>query len=132
LTTISSPIPRLRRGSSGRLTIEQTRQDISQRLQVVDSPQQPVAPLPRLKTSVFTMGIFVTLGLVFSLIAVVVGTLLDHTVRSPSDVKDRLGARLLATVPDAGPAKLVRPNARKGQNTVPLRAAPELTATRAG
>jgi uncharacterized protein involved in exopolysaccharide biosynthesis len=127
----------LTKREEARLSIQQTTRDISQRLQVVDSPQTPSGPLPRLKNAVFTAFIFLAVGIFLSLVTLVVGTLIDQTIRSAADVKDRLGARLLAVVPDAGPSKLIQPKRTDGATVLDAREqvridTAELAATRAG
>jgi uncharacterized protein involved in exopolysaccharide biosynthesis len=103
----------LTKSEEARLSTEQTMSDIGQRLRVVDAPQVPENSLPKIKTAAITFAIFVLLGLAMSLGAVVIGALLDHTVRFPFEVKDRLGARLLTVVPDGGPERLVHPGKRR-------------------
>ena len=108
----------LAKGESARLTTEQTKSDIAQRLRVIDEPQLPQYPQPKLKAQVMGLAAFLVLGFLFSAGAVVVGTVLDHGLRFPADVKSRLGMRALAVVPEV---KLGRALAR---HTAPLRPSP--------
>ena len=45
---------------------------------------------------------FLALGLLLSLGAVIVCTSLDHTLRTPADIRERLGWRVPAVIPDVG------------------------------
>src|SRR5436305_7818335 len=71
-------------------------------MQVIDAPQVPGAPQPKMKKMVFSLATFLVLGLMLSIGAVVAGTAFDHSLLSANDVKNRLGVRVLAVVPDAG------------------------------
>jgi capsular polysaccharide biosynthesis protein len=91
------------------LSTEQTKADMGQRLRLVDAPQQPVAPQARLKSMIFGFGTFLAVGILISLGAVVLATMMNHNLQTADDVKNRLGMRLLAIVPDASgrrPAKV--------------------------
>jgi uncharacterized protein involved in exopolysaccharide biosynthesis len=81
------------------LSTEKTKADVGERLRLVDSPQLPQAPLGGLKTSLTSFATFLVLGVLLAGGAVVVGTLLDRTIRTPSDVS-KLEVRLLTVVPD--------------------------------
>jgi uncharacterized protein involved in exopolysaccharide biosynthesis len=90
----------LSKSEDARLSTEQTRADINQRLEVVDTPLLPTAPLARMKAAVFGFATFLIIGVILTSAAVVVGAMLDHSVRFPSDVRERLGVRVLAVVPE--------------------------------
>ena len=127
----------LAKGESARLTTEQTKSDIAQRLRVIDEPQLPQFPQPKLKTQVMGLAAFLVLGFLFSAGAVVVGTVLDHGLRFPADVKSRLGMRALAVVPEVklgralarhtstppapSPIGSWRPGTRRGRRSPPSR-----------
>jgi uncharacterized protein involved in exopolysaccharide biosynthesis len=83
------------------LSVEKTKADLSERLRLIDAPQAPAAPQARLKSMVFGFATFLAVGLLLSIGAVVVATLMNHSLQTAADVKDRLGVRLLAVVPDA-------------------------------
>jgi uncharacterized protein involved in exopolysaccharide biosynthesis len=83
------------------LTTEKTKADVGERLRIVDAPTLPGAPLGSMKTKITSLATFIVLGIMLAIGAVVVGTVLDHSIRTPSDVT-RLGFRLMAVVPDAG------------------------------
>jgi uncharacterized protein involved in exopolysaccharide biosynthesis len=90
------------------LTVQQTKADVGQRLRVIDTPKVPPAPQPKLKSMVFSFATFLVLGILLTVGAVVIATVLNHTLLSGDDVKERLGVRLLAVVPE-GSGKPVRP-----------------------
>jgi capsular polysaccharide biosynthesis protein len=83
------------------LTTEKTKADVGERLRMVDAPALPAAPLGSMKKAITSMATFVILGIMLAAGAVVVGTQLDHSIRTSSDVS-RLGLRLLTVVPDMG------------------------------
>jgi uncharacterized protein involved in exopolysaccharide biosynthesis len=83
------------------LSTEQTKADLSARLRLIDAPQVPKAPEPRLKSMLFGFATFLALGVLVSGGAVVLATLMNHSLQSAADVKERLGVRVLAVVPDA-------------------------------
>jgi uncharacterized protein involved in exopolysaccharide biosynthesis len=83
------------------LSTEQTKADLGARLRLIDAPQTPTAPQPRLTSMVFGFATFLALGLLVSGAAVVVATLMNHSLQTAADVKERLGVRILAVVPDA-------------------------------
>lgn len=85
-----------------RLASAQARTVVEQRLQVVDEPEVPFAPEPRLRKAVMTVGIFAVLGTMVSVALLVVAAMLDRTVRVPADVEVRLGVEVLAIVPASG------------------------------
>jgi uncharacterized protein involved in exopolysaccharide biosynthesis len=85
------------------LTTAQTKADVGQRLRLVDAPNLPLAPQPKMKKMIFSFGTFLALGLILAIGAAVLATLQNHTILSAADVKDRLGGvRLLAVVPEGG------------------------------
>ena len=49
---------------------------------------------------IMSFATFLILGLILTVGAVVVATVLNHTILSAADVKERLGVRLLAVVPE--------------------------------
>jgi hypothetical protein len=83
------------------LSVEQKEAEVRQRLEVIDPPQQPTAPQPKLKKAVMTVAMALVLGCLVALAAIVIGTILDRTIRFPGDVRERLGTRVLAVVPRA-------------------------------
>ena len=81
------------------LSVEQKEAEVRQRLGVIDPPQVPFAPQPKLKKAVILIVMALIVGCILSLVAVVIGTILDRTIRFPGDVKERLDTRALAVVP---------------------------------
>ena len=53
-----------------------------------------------MKAKIMSMMTFLVLGLILSVGSVVVTTLLDHTLHSADDVRTKIGARVLAVVPE--------------------------------
>jgi hypothetical protein len=90
-----------------KLTSDQTKSEVGFRLAVVDQPQLPIAREPKVKSMLLTFAMFVMLGLIVATGLVVVATALDQAVRAGSDLRDRIGVRGLATVPDAGTIPVV-------------------------
>jgi uncharacterized protein involved in exopolysaccharide biosynthesis len=116
------------------LSVEQAKADMGQRMRLVDAPQIPAGPQPRLKSMVFGFGTFVALGVVLSIAAVVLATLMNHSVQTAADVKDRLGARLLAVVPDSSGKKPAKVKVAKQPKVKPAKEpkeAPAATPSRA-
>ena len=91
----------LSKKQDAQLSTEKTRADVGERLRIVDAPALPQAPLGSMSKLITSFGTFIVLGCILSVAAVVLGTLLDHTIRTPSDVS-QMGYRLLTVVPDAG------------------------------
>jgi uncharacterized protein involved in exopolysaccharide biosynthesis len=89
------------KGQDAQLSLQQTKADVGQQLRLIDAPTVPLVPQPKLKKMIMSFGTFLALGLVLTLGALVVATLLNHTILSPLDVTERLGGvRLLAVLPD--------------------------------
>lgn len=78
---------------------EQTVADTRQRLNVVDTPVAPVAPQSGLVSVVLNIGLFTTIGVLLSGVAVVLVALLDRSLRFPSEVRSTLHADVLGIVP---------------------------------
>lgn len=83
------------------LQMAQSTASINQRLQVIDVPERPVAREPKLKKMAMSMAMFLVLGGLLSLGALVIAAALDRSVRFPSDVQQRLGVPLIGAVPRA-------------------------------
>jgi hypothetical protein len=74
--------------------------DIDQRLRVLDEPTAPSVPESGLRDLLLTVVIFGALGVMMSLVAVAVATLLERSILSAADL-ERLGAPVRAVVPRA-------------------------------
>jgi hypothetical protein len=114
------------------LSTEQTKADVGQRVKLVDAPRTPLAPQGKTKTMVASFATFLGLGLLLSVGAVVLATVLNHTLLTAADVKERLGVRVLAVVPAGGagalkPMKVAKVKAPKA----PKEAKPEKDSGRA-
>jgi hypothetical protein len=86
---------------------EQAKSDVGNRLSVVDQPEVPTFRQPKLRGMALTFAMFVILGLILAVGGVVVATAFDHGLRTPLDVKERLGLRPLASIPDVGSIPMV-------------------------
>ena len=86
---------------NARLATAQTRGDVAQRLQVVDEAQTPSAPQGSMRAKVLTMAMFGLLGFLLCAAAVLAGTLLDRSIRTATDVAERLHVVALASLPKA-------------------------------
>ncbi len=119
------------KGDEARLATEQATSDVSQQLRIIDEPQVPNAPQPRLKKAVLGVGVFMFVGLIISGGAVVLATVIDRSLRSAEDVQQLLGLPILAVVPEARRAKRSRRASQRAaaQPAVPTRRAPTKTGT---
>jgi uncharacterized protein involved in exopolysaccharide biosynthesis len=84
-----------------RLATEQATHDVQQRLRIVDEPEIALAPEPRLKQAVMTTGVFLFIGLLLSLGAVVLATVLDRSLWSAEDIEHLFHLPVLAAIPAA-------------------------------
>jgi hypothetical protein len=85
-----------------KLTSEQTKSEVGSRLVLVDKPELPTSRQPKLKRMVLTFAMFLILGTVIAVAAITLSTALDQGVRVLPELRDRLGNRALAAIPDAG------------------------------
>jgi capsular polysaccharide biosynthesis protein len=90
---------------TAQLELERTESSVVQRLRTVDAPRIPLGPESKAKQMVLSFAMFVFIGLLLGLGGIALGTLLDHSIRFPGDVNDRLGLRVLAIVPKEGSRK---------------------------
>lgn len=87
--------------SSAQVASAQSSTDVAQRLRVVDSPEQPLAPQPHRRKDALTLMLFMVLGALVSAAALVVVTLLDRSVRNSEELESDLHLPVLGTVPDS-------------------------------
>jgi hypothetical protein len=73
--------------------------EASRMVRVIDEPQLPGAPQSTLMHRMTLVASFVMLGLVISIAALLITTVLDHTVASSADLLAIGGISLVATVP---------------------------------
>jgi uncharacterized protein involved in exopolysaccharide biosynthesis len=112
------------KSDEARLATEQSVRDVSQQLRIIDTPEVPGGPQPRLKTVVLTTGLFMFVGMFISFGAVVLASVLDRSLRTPDDVEQLLGMSVLAVVPDVTPSKRERRASKKGKKDAADVAAP--------
>jgi hypothetical protein len=104
------------KSQDAQLSTEQTKADVGQRLRLIDAPKVPVAPQPKMKKMIFSFATFLVLGLILTIGAVTLATVLNRTFLSAADVKDRLAnVRLLAVVPEGSLALAGAPRAAKAK-----------------
>jgi capsular polysaccharide biosynthesis protein len=101
------------------LQAEQTKADVGERMRLVDPPQVPALPLSGMKAKVQGLATFIFLGVLLMVGAVVLGTLVDHSIQTANDVKEKLGVRVLGVVPDGAS----RRNARRAARTAKAKTA---------
>jgi capsular polysaccharide biosynthesis protein len=85
------------------LAIERTRADVTQRLQVVDPPSAATAPVSTRRDDVMTIALYLTVGCILSGVLIALLTFLDRSFHNAGDVRSRLGADVLASVPEVAP-----------------------------
>jgi hypothetical protein len=62
------------------------------------------------------MAIFVAVGVILAIVAIVGGMLLDRSFRLPVDVEHGLGLPVLALIPESGPNAVLPSPARRDQS----------------
>jgi len=120
------------KSDEARLATEQSVRDVSQRVRVIDEPEVPFGPEPRLKKAVLTVGLFTFVGAFISFGAVALATVMDRSMRSADDVEALLELPVLSVVPDGTPPKKRRRAAKKDQQpetAAPTTRVPTKTAT---
>lgn len=90
----------LEKEESARLAKTQAESAIQGRFQVVDEPQVPSSPVGRLRTRALALAVFLLVGGIMTAASIVLGAVLDQSVRYPLDVTTRLGVKVLGVVPD--------------------------------
>jgi len=86
---------------NARLAQAQSESDARQTYIMIDAPQPSQKPETSLRQMAAKFGLFLAVGLILSLTAVVGGALLDHSFRFPYDVTNALNLSVLAIVPEA-------------------------------
>jgi len=121
------------KSDEARLATEQSVRDVSQRVRVIDEPEVPFGPEPRLKKAVLTVVLFTFVGAFISFAAVALGTVMDRSLRSADDVEALLELPVLSVVPDGTPPKQRRRAAKKDkqqpETAAPTTRVPTKTAT---
>jgi uncharacterized protein involved in exopolysaccharide biosynthesis len=90
---------------NARLSVSKTESDVRQKYAVVDAPDVPAKPENSKKKALTNGLIFVVVGLLLAIVAVVGGATLDRSVRFPVDVQHGINLPVLAVVPDTAPRK---------------------------
>jgi hypothetical protein len=84
---------------NARIAREEKANFASRSFRVVDEPKLPGAPASTMSKSLMTVAAFFMFGVVISAAALLVTTVLDHTVASSADLLVLQGVPLVATVP---------------------------------
>jgi hypothetical protein len=90
----------LEKEESARLAKTQAESAIMDRFQIVDEPQVPASPVGRLRTRALALAVFLLVGGIVTAASIVLGAVLDQSVRYPLDVTTRLGVKVLGVIPD--------------------------------
>jgi capsular polysaccharide biosynthesis protein len=90
---------------SARLSVSKTESDVRQKYAVVDVPEVPAKPENSKKKALTNGLIFVVVGVLLAIVAVVGGATLDRSVRFPVDAQHGINLPVLAVVPDTSPRK---------------------------
>ena len=94
--------------TAARQTADQNADRINQQFREIDAPDEATAPEPRRKQDITTLAIFTILGLLVSGAALVVGTLMDRSVRFSDEIEAHLDVPVIATIPDSSAAVMPR------------------------
>ena len=117
------------KSEEARLATEQATTNASQRLRIIDQPKADPIPLSGLKKSVMTLMIFVFVGLLLSMTAVVLGTVLDRSLRTADDVDALLHLPALAVVPDVTRSRSSTRHAKKARKATGHQGSAESSST---
>jgi uncharacterized protein involved in exopolysaccharide biosynthesis len=90
------------KSDEARLATAQARADATQRIRLIDEPKVGLASAGGLRNALFTTAIFMIAGALLSFAAVVLGTVIDRSLRSSDDAEQLLGLTVLAAVPTEG------------------------------
>jgi capsular polysaccharide biosynthesis protein len=85
---------------SARLAMAQAESKTRQSYLIVDAPAFPFAPENSKKTALTGAAIQVVVGVILAVVLVVLGALIDRSLRFPIDVRHGLDLPVLAAVPD--------------------------------
>lgn len=115
----------LKAEEDARLALTKAESVVRQTYQVIDTPQLPDRPSSGLRDRAVRGVIFPAVGLILGVVAIVLGALLDRTMRFPIDVRYSLELPVLAVVPTMLPDGKPAPAAQPQRNE----ARPEAEAT---
>jgi uncharacterized protein involved in exopolysaccharide biosynthesis len=88
------------KSEEARLATEQATGDVNQRLRIVDSPDVPILPEPHKQQAFFTAIIFMVVGSMLTVAAVILATVADRSFRTAEDVEQLLGMPMVTVVPE--------------------------------
>ena len=83
---------------SARLNAEQAKSQAGRQVRVVDPPRQASAPKPETFKKVATLLLFTMIGLLISFAALVVTTMVDHSIRSLNQLRTAANVGSVASV----------------------------------
>lgn len=83
-----------------RLATDQVESDVRNRLQIVDAPEMPTQPIGRMRDSVVTLAAFMAVGVILSLATIVIGTVVDRSLRFPAEIQRQINLDVLAVLPE--------------------------------
>ena len=109
---------------SAQLNLEQSQSQAGRQVRVVDTPVEPLSPQSTRLDKLTTMVVFTIMGVLIALAALVVTTLVDHSVRSPAQLRIAAGVDSVAVV---GRAKVDSSPGQSGAGVVrnPMTARPD-------
>jgi hypothetical protein len=81
------------------LNVEQSKSEAGRQVRVVDPPQRATAPTPETFRKLATVAMFTMMGLLLGLAALVVTTMVDHSIRSISQLRSATGMSSTVVVP---------------------------------
>jgi capsular polysaccharide biosynthesis protein len=84
-----------------RLAQAKAESSVRQNYSVIDAPIVPLRPTTSTRDKLKTIGMFLVVGLLLTIIGIVGGTLLDSSLRFPIDVRHSLNLPVLAMMPRA-------------------------------
>jgi capsular polysaccharide biosynthesis protein len=113
------------KAEKARLAGDRSTIDAQQTYTVVDSPEVPPEPSTSRRKQAMNVAVFLLAGILLTLVAVVGESLLDTSLRFPTDVQEKLGLPVLGSIPH------VRPDRKPRQQHPAPAAAPRLGATAA-
>ncbi len=111
---------------NARLTLTKAESDTRQKYLVVDAPAMPLQSEVSQKSKLMQGVIFIVIGAVLSVVAVVGGALLDRSLRFPIDARNGLSLPVIAAVP------YIREKKKRAKAGSPPAAAPPSSAATDG
>jgi capsular polysaccharide biosynthesis protein len=103
----------LAKDEDARLAMAQAESDARQTYLLIDSPAMPTEPETSLRKVALNMLVYLSLGLILTVVAVAGGMMLDRSLTFPVDARNRLELPVLAMVPEAPAERRSRRQARR-------------------